>query len=215
MSKRAIIRGSILLLAFVAAAWFVRYQLDLSPREIRLYILSYGWWGPLIFIGLYTLGPFIAFPTSILSLAAAFTYGVWPGILFIVIGASGAAVVGFVMGKWFGHSVIKIPNTPWMKNLYARMEANGFLYVLTLRLIPIIGFNVLSYAAGIAKVRWISFITATMIGLIPGTLAYSLVGSSLAEGDRSLLLAGLSIIAWVGLIIYLFRKKVFTILKLK
>ncbi|WP_179134101.1 TVP38/TMEM64 family protein [Halobacillus massiliensis] len=215
MSKSAVLRGTILLLLFAAVAWFVRYHLDLSPREIRNYILSYGMWGPLVFIGMYTLGPFIAFPISILSLAAAFTYGVWPGMLYIVLGASGAAVVGFIMGKWFSDSIIKIPHTPKMENLYDRMEANGFLYVLTLRLIPVIGYNVLSYAAGIAKVRWLPFLAATLIGLIPGTLAYCLVGSSLAEGDLSFVLAGLSILAWVSLAIFLFRKKVFTLLKLK
>ncbi|MFC7322076.1 TVP38/TMEM64 family protein [Halobacillus campisalis] len=208
MNSKLILRAVLFLIAFITLAWLIRSQVDASPQEIRSYILSFGLLGPLIFMGLYTIGPIVAFPTSILSLAAAFAYGLWPGMLYIVIGATGAAVVGYIMGRFFGDSVVKFQDSKWAGPLYKRMSENGFIYVLILRLIPIVGFDILSYGAGIARVKLRSFVLATVIGMLPGTLAYSLVGTSLASGDRTLIIGAVSVFALLFLITFLFRNKV-------
>lgn len=189
-------------------AWYVRNQLDASPQEIRAYILSFGILGPLLFMGLYTIGPIVAFPTSVLSLAAAFAYGVWPGMLYIVIGATGASLIGYLMGRFFGDSIIRLQSIKWADTIYIRMGENGFLYVLILRLIPLVGFDLLSYAAGMTRVKIRSFVSATILGMLPGTLVYSLVGTSLASGDRNLLILAFSLTFLLLLITFLLRKRV-------
>ncbi|GGF33420.1 TVP38/TMEM64 family protein [Halobacillus andaensis] len=208
MNKKAILRTALFLVGFIMIAWFVRNQVNTSPQEIRTYILSFGILGPLLFMGLYTIGPIVTFPTSVLSLAAAFAYGVWPGMLYIVIGATGASLVGYVMGRFFGDSIIRLQHIKWADALYTRMSENGFLYVLILRLIPLIGFDLLSYAAGMTRVKIRSFVPATVIGMLPGTFVYSLVGSSLASGDRTLLILAFSITFSLLLITFLLRKRV-------
>ncbi|UOR10357.1 TVP38/TMEM64 family protein [Halobacillus amylolyticus] len=208
MNKMKLLRGLIFLIAFVVLAWLARQYLDVNPEQIRDYILSFGLWGPLLFMGLYTIGPIVALPTSILSLAAAFAYGIWPGMLYIVIGATGASITGYFIGHFFSDSVIKFQETKWAKSIYERMNEKGFLYVLILRLIPIVGFDILSYLAGMARVKIRSFVPATIIGMLPGTFAYSLVGTSLASGERSLIIIAISVFTALLLITFIFRKKV-------
>lgn len=90
MNKKNLLRSLLFLAAFIAVAWFARSRFNIDPQNIRAYILSFGSIGPLIFMGLYAIGPIVVFPTSVLSLAAAFAYGLWPGMLYIVIGATGS-----------------------------------------------------------------------------------------------------------------------------
>jgi uncharacterized membrane protein YdjX (TVP38/TMEM64 family) len=58
----------------------------------------------------------------------------------------------------------------------------GFFYVVTLRLIPLFNFDLISYTAGISKVRYQSFLFGTLLGIVPGTFAYNFLGSSFADG---------------------------------
>lgn len=214
MNAKTIIRSLLFIILFITIAWFTRKQFDVSADGIRAYILSFGAIGPLIFMGLYAIGPIVVFPTSILSLAAAFAYGIWPGMLYIIIGATGAGVTGYVMGRFFGNSVLKFHQSKWASAIYERMQGQGFLYVFILRLIPLVGFDILSYLAGMTRVKFTSFVLATVIGMLPGTFAYSLVGTSLASGDRTLILIAFSVFALLLVTTYLFRNKVRSWLKL-
>lgn len=121
-------------------------------------------------MGLYAIGPIVVFPTSILSLAAAFAYGLWPGMLYIVIGATAAGITGYVMGRFFGDSVLKFQESKWSEKIYYRMKERGFLYVFVLRLIPIVGFDILSYLAGVTRVKLRPFIIATILECFPERL---------------------------------------------
>lgn len=88
------------------------------------------------------------------------------------------------------------------------MERRGFLYVFVLRLIPLVSFDLLSYAAGISKVRFRSFLLATVLGMIPGTLAYSFLGASLASGSvTTVFIVALVFVSLIG-VTYYFRKPV-------
>ncbi|ARI78868.1 TVP38/TMEM64 family protein [Halobacillus mangrovi] len=208
MKLNSVVRALIFLTVFVAIAWFARREFDVSADNIRTYILSFGIYGPLIFMAIYAIGPIVAFPTSVLSLAAAFAYGIWPGMLYIVIGATAAGVTGYMMGRFFGDSVVKFQESKWAEKIYYRMKDKGFHYVFILRLIPIVGFDILSYLAGMTRVKIGPFVGATVLGMLPGTFAYSLVGTSLASGNRTLILIALSVFALLLVMTFLFRNKV-------
>ncbi|MFZ0370187.1 MAG: TVP38/TMEM64 family protein [Halobacillus sp.] len=214
MKWKSLIRALLFVIVFLVIAWFIRQQFDVTADSIRSFILSFGIYGPLLFMGLYAIGPIVVFPTSILSLAAAFAYGLWPGMLYIVIGATAAGITGYVMGRFFGDSVLKFQESKWSEKIYYRMKERGFLYVFVLRLIPIVGFDILSYLAGITRVKLRSFIIATIFGMLPGTFAYSLVGTSLASGDRQLIFIALTVFALIFALTFLFRNKVRSWLKI-
>ncbi|MGP4069711.1 TVP38/TMEM64 family protein [Halobacillus sp. B29] len=214
MKWKSLIRALVFVIVFLVIAWFIRQQFDVTADSIRSFILSFGFYGPLLFMGLYAIGPIVVFPTSILSLAAAFAYGLWPGMLYIVIGATAAGITGYVMGRFFGDSVLKFQESKWSEKIYYRMKERGFLYVFVLRLIPIVGFDILSYLAGVTRVKLRSFIIATIFGMLPGTFAYSLVGTSLASGDRQLIFIALTVFALIFALTFLFRNKVRSWLKI-
>jgi len=201
------IKPALFLIIFLFLAYYVRFELNITPTNIKNFILSYGWWSPFIFFIIYAIGPFVFFPTSVLSLAAGIAYGVFPGVFYIMIGATGAAATGYIMARYFGDSVLKFHNFKWSDQIYEKVQERGFLYVLILRLIPLVGFDVLSYISGIARVRFRSYMMAT-IGIIPGTFAYSFLGSSIESGDTSMIIIAITIFVVLIGLTYLFRHRV-------
>lgn len=199
---------SLMLIVFGSIFYITHFHYELRPSDVRDIVLSFGWWGPVVFFLIYAIGPIIFLPTSVLSLGAGLAFGVWPGVLYILFGATAAAVTGYVMARLFGRSVLKVESYPWSEKLFTQMEQRGFLYVFVLRLIPLVSFDLLSYAGGIAKVKFKSFILATVLGMIPGTLAYSFLGASLASGSITLVvIAALVFVTLIGFTYY-FREPV-------
>lgn len=201
-------KPAIVLILFGIAAYIVRFEFNLGKDEISAFVKSFGWWSPFIFFLIYALGPIVFFPTSILSLVAGFVYGVWPGFLYILLGATGAAATGYVMGRFFGDSLVKVQNFSWSEQLFTKIDQNGFLYVLILRLTPIVGFDLLSYVAGITRVKFRSFIPASMIGMFPGTLLYSYLGASLGTGNIKQIMLAVSLLLALMAITFLFRERI-------
>ena len=82
-------------------------------------------------------------------------------------------------------------------------ERHGARAVLVARLIPFINPDVISYAAGLTRLGWRTFLLAIAIGSVPSTLVYSYLG---ARGVTSLgwlliPLVGLGLLALAGAII--------------
>jgi uncharacterized membrane protein YdjX (TVP38/TMEM64 family) len=197
-----------LLLVFIAlAVWFSRSYLQFDTHEIRDWILSFGWLSPVIYIVLYTVRPLIFFPASVLSIAGGLAFGALMGTVYTIIGATLGAVVSFMAARKLGKN---IANKEWKgnaKKIQAQMEENGFLYVLLFRFIPVLNFDLISYLAGVSKVRLSAFFFGTLIGIIPGTFAYNFLGSSIISGSPAIIAAAVGVFALLTIIPILIRKR--------
>ncbi|WP_199622643.1 TVP38/TMEM64 family protein [Paenibacillus alkalitolerans] len=165
----AALKVSAVLAAIALLYWFNQTYLQLTPSEIRTWILSFGWLAPLLYVILYTVRPLILFPASVLSLTGGLAFGVLWGTVLTVIGATAGAALSFALARFMGKSLVR---TDWkgnMKKVQTQLEKRGLLYVLLLRLIPIIPFDLISYVSGVSKIRFRSFFIGTLFGIIPGT----------------------------------------------
>ncbi len=64
------------------------------------------------------------------------------------------------------------------------IEEKGFLIVLIMRLIPLIPFDVISYAAGATNIKYKDYMLATLLGIIPGVTILVTMGDGLASPDQ-------------------------------
>lgn len=183
-----LIKWLAVLAAVGVGIWLSRSVFQVDVNDLRNWILSFGWWSPILYIAIYTVRPLIFFPASILSLAGGLAFGAWLGTLYTIIGATLGALLSFYVAQTLGKSLVR---KKWGGNaakIQQQMERNGFLYVLLFRLIPVINFDLISYVAAIAKVRFLPFALATLIGIIPGTFAYNFLGSSFVTGNPKIIL---------------------------
>lgn len=178
----------LLALAIGIAIWLSRSVFQIDANSIRNWILSFGIWAPIIYIIIYTVRPLIFFPASVLSIAGGLAFGAWLGTLYTIIGATLGALLSFSVAKTLGTRLARGKWTGNAGKIQSQMEHNGFFYVLLFRLIPVINFDLISYVAALAKVRFGSFALATFIGIIPGTFAYNFLGSSFVSGNPKIII---------------------------
>lgn len=182
--KKLILLGG-LLLAFAAVYFFKRYgniKLHISPDGIRNYILSYGKFSALIFIIIYSLKPVVfVIPASVLSVAAGNIFGPLAGFSLSMISSFIAATIAFYLARIAGRPFVDKLLKGKTMNLNNNMEKHGFFIILIMRLCVIFHFDGLGYAAGLSKIRYKDFISATLLGIIPEMLAYSFMGNSIKK----------------------------------
>ena len=173
-----------LLLIGLYAAYTVRN--DLSPLETfrqLIGFLSTNAYGPLLFILLYTLRPLVFFSALILTVGAGFLYGPILGILYTIVGANLGASLAYLIGSFFGRGVLPTSGEGRLQGYADRLRGNVFETVLTMRFL-FLPYDLVNYLAGFLRVRYAPFILATILGSLPGTVAFVLFGAS-TDGDFS------------------------------
>ncbi|WP_156892587.1 TVP38/TMEM64 family protein [Salaquimonas pukyongi] len=132
------------------------------------------------FILLYAGLVAISFPgASLLTIAAGFLFGGLVGGMATVVGATlGAAIIFEVARSSFGDTLEKRTGR-FVEKMRKGFQEDSFLYLLTLRLTPVFPFWVINIVPALLKMRLAPYVLATFIGIIPGTLAYSYIGSGL------------------------------------
>jgi uncharacterized membrane protein YdjX (TVP38/TMEM64 family) len=138
--------------------------------------------GPLLFILVYALQPLIFFPSWLLSIAAGYVYGPTRGFAYLLVAGNLAALVAYGTGYFFGDGVVNQSASQNRLHRYAaRLRAHSFETILFMRLL-FLPFDALSYLAGFLHLRLPGFLLATLLGSIPGTLAFALFGASIEGG---------------------------------
>ncbi|MFB5663974.1 TVP38/TMEM64 family protein [Alteribacillus sp. HJP-4] len=197
---------ALLLVILCALLWLNTVVLNYNANDIQQGVESAGWFAPIFFIILYTIRPFTLFPASIMSLGGGLAFGAFPGVVYIIAGAAAGACLSFLTARKLGKNLSSAVWKGKARGLQEQLEGNGFLYTLLLRLIPVLNFDLVSYVCGISKVRFRAFMAATLIGIIPGSAAYSLLGAGLIDGDATQLMTAAAVFAAIAILAYLLRK---------
>lgn len=201
MSKKNVLKIIGIAIIIVVLLYINKEYLNLSPQDIREWILSYGLFAPVLYILLYTLRPLILFPASVLSLTAGLAFGAVWGTVYTIIGATAGAILSFLVARKLGGKFVKGKTSgPRMTKITDQLEKRGFVYVILLRLIPLLNFDLISYAAGVSRVRFASFVLGTFLGIIPGTFAYNFLGSSILGDNIGKVIAAILVFLLISIV---------------
>jgi uncharacterized membrane protein YdjX (TVP38/TMEM64 family) len=128
-------------------------------------------------------------PGSILTLAAGAIFGLGKGIVIVFIAAVLGASAAFLVARYLARPAIerRLAGNTRFTAIDRAVGAQGRKIVFLLRLSPVFPFNLLNYALGLTKVRFLDFFIAS-IGMLPGTLLYVYYGK--LAGDVAALAGG-------------------------
>jgi uncharacterized membrane protein YdjX (TVP38/TMEM64 family) len=130
----------------------------------------------------YTLAIILMFPTAVVfTLTGGFLFGWLVGTAATLVAATTGATVAFLLAKTTLGEVFAQRSGRWLDKLRAGFQKDAFSYLLVLRLVPAFPFWVMNIAPAVLGMRLRDFIAATALGIIPGTLAFSFVGSGLGS----------------------------------
>jgi uncharacterized membrane protein YdjX (TVP38/TMEM64 family) len=166
--------GVALLAGMVVAIPELRHAFSAAIRgdtaEVRTEVDSLGIAGPLVILALALIHTVVFYPAEIVDAAAGFVYGFFPALALVMAGwmisgflcyAIGRSVARPLLDRWFG--------AKRFERLEAMIDRGGATLLLAVRLIPIVPFSLLSYAAGAARVPPWRFAWTTALGYLPIT----------------------------------------------
>lgn len=184
-----------------------RMYLEIDPNRIREWILTWGWWAPFIFVLMLIVRPFTLFPASLLAIAGGLAFGVWAGLIYTWGASLAGAVASFWVARKLGTSIVKKDWPGYTRKIQEQLEKSGFFYVLIIRLMPLLNFDMVTYLSAISRVRFRDFFLATLIGIFPGAFAFVFLGSSVATGQYHMVMFAVVILLTVIAIPIWLRKR--------
>ena len=133
------------------------------------------------FMAIYIIQTTLSLPgAAILSLAAGAIFGTVLGTVYAVIAASIGATLAFLVTRYLLRDFIQARFGSKLEGMNRELEQRGFNYLLFLRLVPIFPFFLINLAAGLTKLPLRTFISGTLLGIIPGGFVFVNAGASLA-----------------------------------
>lgn len=172
---------AVALVVAVRAMPGLRAGLDMGPGNVAM--LRDGVWGRVWFVLAGSAFCALGLPRQAVCLAAGMAYGTAQGMALATCATVAGGMADFlaarVMGRLGGAG--RLP--PRVRDMCVRLgrplRERTFSCVLVLRLLPVGSAMMLSIAAGLAGARMAGFIAATLLGSLPQTAVFVLVGGGM------------------------------------
>ena len=151
-------------------------------ESIRTFIQGFGYIGPLIYIIIVTIAPALMLPGAPFIIAGGILFGSFWGVVYGITGATTGACLAFVVSRYLLREWIesKLISPGWVK-LKNQTEKHGWKIVAITRLVPLVPFNLLSYALGLTRIKFSHYVITSFICMLPGCIAYILLSSSILD----------------------------------
>jgi uncharacterized membrane protein YdjX (TVP38/TMEM64 family) len=136
----------------------------------------------LAYVGLYVVVVALSLPGAVvMTLAGGFLFGPWLGAAAAVVGATLGACALFLAARYALAETLAAKAGPLLGRVREGLARDGFWYLLSLRLIPVVPFWLVNLAPALAGMRLAPFAGATFVGIIPGTAVFAGIGAGLGQ----------------------------------
>lgn len=197
---------ALLALAALSAAWWLMVRSGLDPRHlsqdaVRQFVLSFGVWAPVIYLATYG-QPFVPMPASIMTIAGGLAFGPVAGTALSLSGATLRACGQLGIARWMGRDAVSKLLKGQVAALDQQIGERSFRTVFWLRMFPCLPYDVQNYALGFSRVKFWPFALATVLGILPWTVAFVYFGDALVDPRRfwimfAALVAGMAVFALI------------------
>ena len=164
--------------------WYTSFN-GLTPSQTMQVVIDFiseSPYGFPIYILVYMIRPIFLFPATLVTMAATYLYGPVQGIAYALIASNLSTLVAFLIGRFFGNTFLHSIERNTLVIKYAdRLRRESFQTTLVLRFL-FLPYDLVSYFSGFLKIDLGWFMLATVLGSIPGTISFGMLGASI-QGD--------------------------------
>ncbi len=156
----------------------------------------------------------------VMTLAAGAMFGLLVGTILVSFASTIGATLAFLASRYVLRDTIESRFGDRLKAINSGIERDGAFYLFTLRMIPAIPFFVINLVMGLTRIKTLTFVVVSQIGMLLGTIVFVNLGTRLAEiestsGLLSPVLIGsfllLAIVPWIakGIVGAIQRRRVY------
>src|SRR5581483_2045740 len=109
----------------------------------------------------------VYYPTEIVTATAGFVYGFGPALALVTAGWLASALLSYVLGLVIGRPLLRRALGPRFHRVEEAIESGGTALLISARLIPVVPFSLMGYAAGATRVNVLRFSWTTVVGFLP------------------------------------------------
>ena len=129
----------------------------------------------------------------VLSVAGGMMFGLWRGTLIVSFASAIGASLAFLSSRYLLRGWIEAGLGGRAAAIDRGIERDGAVYLLSVRLMPPIPYNLTNLVAGVTSMRLSTFYLVTQVGLLPVVIVLVAAGAQIAriETDADILTPGL------------------------
>lgn len=173
-------------LAILAVAWksgWLPGDLLLEYHQVlQTHSREAFWSTALIYVCIYAMVVAMALPGgTIMSLAGGFLFGPLFGTLFALTGATSGAVITLFAVHSALSTILLRRSSRHIDRIRIAFHRSPVRYLLLLRLIPVFPFFAVNIVIAAMGVRAWLYLWTTVVGLLPSTIAFAILGDGLSD----------------------------------
>jgi uncharacterized membrane protein YdjX (TVP38/TMEM64 family) len=207
---RRLLRGLILIGSLVAVAYVLeatRFGAMFNQAWIDHEIRGRGMSGELLFVGIGAMALAMALPRQIVSFLGGYAFGFLQGSVLALLASIISCVLTFFYARLIGRSFVAHRFGARIQRIDDFLSGHPFSMALLIRLLPVGNNLVTNLAAGVTSVPAGPFLLGSMVGFLPQTIVFALVGSGVSVDPTLRIGLGVALFVFSGALgVWLYRK---------
>ena len=118
---------------------------------------------------------------AIMTLAAGALFGLVVGTVLVSFASTMGAGFAFLSARYVLRDGVEARFGERLRSINAGLERDGAFYLFTLRMIPVFPFFVVNLVMGLTRIRLLTFLWVSQLGMLLGTIVYVNAGTQLAR----------------------------------
>ena len=173
----------------------------IDRQQLQIWLEKMGIFAPIVYVLLYTVGTLLILPSTPLNLTGGAIFGIWWGTLWTTVAAIVAAIVAFAFTRTVGKDIIAKKFAGRWEAIDGEIHQGGLFYMFSIRLLPIIPYGLVNFAAGLTSIRWRDYLIGTFLGTVPGVLPFVMMGAGFTALSQGNILPLMGAFALTGMLV--------------
>ncbi|MFC7291221.1 TVP38/TMEM64 family protein [Hirschia litorea] len=134
----------------------------------------------LAYLAIYAAATLFMIPGALwITISGGFLFGLAGGSALTVVGATLGASALFFAAKTSLGTTLQERAGPFVKKMEAGFKEDALSYMFALRFLPVVPYPVANIAPALLGAKYSQYAMTTMLGIIPGVVAYTWIGAGL------------------------------------
>ncbi|MFT8678725.1 TVP38/TMEM64 family protein [Gluconacetobacter sp.] len=175
-------RPALMVAACIAVGLALRHAPGLRGMLGDTALLRDGMAGRMVFLLVGSAICAVGLPRQLVCFAAGVAYGAPEGIVLASLATLAGAAGGFGWARGVGRASVRRRLAGRLARLDGFVTAHPFTAILTIRLLPVGSALMLNLLAGVSGAGFVPFMLATLLGSLPQTVVFVLLGGGARIG---------------------------------
>lgn len=157
-------------------------QLKARQDQLGQWVAGNPWLAAATFFAVYVAVAAASIPgAAVMTVAAGALFGVVEGVALVSFASAMGASLAFLVARFALRDGLRRRYRERLQKIDAGIARDGWLYLLTLRLVPAFPFFLVNLLAGLTALPLRTFYWVSQLGMLPATVVYVYAGTQLAR----------------------------------